>query len=373
MLLKVHLRLAAIEFFMACLLVTLTGCSTLNFYGQAVRGQVELLRARRPLAMVIDDPTTPPAIQIKLRVAAAARTFASDALALPANASYTTYADLHREYMVWNVFAAPPYSLELHHSCYLIVGCLTYRGYFSAADAKAYGATLRQQGLEVFVGGVAAYSTLGWFSDPVASTMLKGSSAELVKTVFHELAHQLIYVPDDATFNESFATSVANLGFVRWRAQDPMARAVIDDVRDDAPLIALLLDTRVQLETLYASALPPADKEARKQVLFAELNTSYLALKAKWGGTPTYDRWMTEDMNNAKLASVATYHDYVPAFTALFHRAGDDFSRFYASVRDLAKLPPAARKACLDAAMDPVVTGCGPTMAAQRGTPPLKF
>lgn len=367
------MRLAAIEFLTVFLLVTLTGCSALNFYGQAVRGQVELLSARRPLAMVIADPTTPPAIQTKLRVAAAARTFASAVLALPANASYTTYADLHREYVVWNVFAAPVYSLELHRSCYLIVGCLTYRGYFSKADAKAYAAALRQQGLEVFVGGVAAYSTLGWFNDPIPSTMLKRTTAELVKTVFHELAHQLIYVPDDATFNESFATSVADLGFVRWRAQDPVAQSVIDDTRDDAPLIALLLDTRARLETLYASALPPAGKEARKRLLFAELNTAYLVLKARWGGATTYDRWMTGDMNNAKLASVATYHDYVPAFIALFHRAGDDFSRFYASVRDLAKLPPAARKACLDAVADPVVTGCGPKMAAQPGTSALKF
>ncbi len=252
--------------------------------------------------------------------------------------------------MVWNVFAAPTLSLEPVTSCFPLVGCLDYRGYFREAKAREFARELAASGNDVFVGGVAAYSTLGWFADPLLNTMLVWDDRRLVKTLFHELAHQRVYVADDTTFNESFAMAVADLGYARWQA----ARGVtveddIDTLRE-AQLVALLIAHRDELDAIYRRRdLSDARKLELKRAQFEALDADYAALRAQWHGDTSYDEWMTVEMNNAKLASVATYHEFVPGFLALFELAGGDFVRFYARVEALGKLDAAARARCLAA------------------------
>lgn len=335
----------------ACVaLLLLTGCSTLGYYGQAVQGQAEILLGRRSLERAMSDPATPPAVREKLRLAADARRFAATALHLPDNSSYLRYTDLGRQFVVWNVFAAPALSLEPVESCFPVVGCLDYRGYFHEQGARDYARELANAGHDVYVGGVAAYSTLGWFADPLLDTMLAWDDRRLVTTIFHELAHQRVYVRDDTTFNESFAMAVGELGYARWRADrgEPV-EADVDGERD-AALVELLIRHREALAATYRREdLDDAHKLQLKRAQFAALAADYAALRAQWHGDTRYDAWMNTDMNNAKLASIATYHAFVPGFRALFGLAGADFAAFYARVDALGRLVPAARARCLEA------------------------
>ncbi|MGD9602446.1 MAG: aminopeptidase [Gammaproteobacteria bacterium] len=329
--------------------IGLGGCASLEYYGQAVRGHWGVMAARRPIADVLADPATPAPLRHKLALARAARDFASDQLTLPRNASYTVYTALDRRYVVWNVFAAPRLSLELKESCFLVVGCLGYRGYFSEPAARSAAAALRRDGYDVYVGGVAAYSTLGWFADPLLSSMLHWEDAVLVKTLFHELAHQRLYVPDDATFNESFATAVAEAGYARWREETAEGAGLPAHVSRDAEFIALVMRHRQALAALYESPGPATEKLAAKAVQLARLREEFAALGANWPDRADYARWLARDLNNAKLASVGTYHTHVPGFTALLVRRDGDFPRFFAAVDRLADLPRASRDACLEA------------------------
>jgi len=327
----------------------LSGCATLGYYGQAARGQVEILLGRRSFAEVIADPASPPELRRKLALARDARAFAVRELALPDNASYLRYTDLHRPFVVWNVFAAPALSLAPIESCFPIVGCLSYRGYFRETKARAHAAKLAAQGADVYVGGVAAYSTLGWFSDPLLNTMLVWDDRRLVKTLFHELAHQRVYFPGDTAFNESFAMAVADLGYARWRASRGETPAADEEERRDEALIELLIRHRDALQALYARAdLDDAAKLVAKHTQFAALAADYLALKSNWHGDTSYDRWMSEDMNNAKLASIATYHEGVPGFLALFTQCGESFAEFYRRVEAMKGETKEARAEALD-------------------------
>ncbi len=335
----------------AAVALVLAGCATLGFYGQAARGQAEILLGRRSIASVLSDPDTPPALHAKLVLARDARQFAATTLALPDNASYRRYTDLGRPFVVWNVFAAPALSLEPVASCFPIAGCLDYRGYFREADARRHALELERADNDVYVGGVAAYSTLGWFADPLLNTMLVWDDRRLVKTLFHELAHQRVYVADDTPFNESFAMAVADLGWARWQAAK--GKSVEDDVdaRREAQLVALLIEHRDALDAVYRRTdLTDARKLELKQARFEALGADYAALRDQWHGDTSYDEWMNVDMNNAKLASIATYHEFVPGFLALFELAGEDFTRFYARVEALGKLDATARADCLAAA-----------------------
>jgi predicted aminopeptidase len=339
----------------------LTGCATLGYYGQAALGQAEILLGRRSLANAMADPATPPATRAKLALAADARRFATTALALPDNPSYLRYTDLGRPFVVWNVFAAPALSLEPVRSCFPVVGCLDYRGYFREHRAREHARDLAAAGNDVYVGGVAAYSTLGWFADPLLSTMLAWDDRRLVTTIFHELAHQQVYVRDDTTFNESFAMAVAELGYARWRAARGEPVDGDGDAGKDAALVELLIRHRTVLDELYRREdLDDERKLALKQAQFAVLAEDWAALRARWQGDARYDEWMSTDMNNAKLASIATYHELVPGFRALFQRADGDFASFYARVEALGRLDATVRVHCLEAwAAGGEPTDCG--------------
>ncbi len=339
--------------------VALTGCASLKFYGQAVHGHWQLMLARRPLAAVIADPTTPADIRAKLKIALRARAFASHELGLPDNASYTAYVQLPRPYVVWNVFAAPPLSLRLRESCFLLIGCLQYRGYFSEAAAERDAAARRADGDDVYVGGVAAYSTLGWFADPVVSSMLRWDEEELVKTLFHELAHQRLYVPNDTAFNESFASAVADVGYARWRSSREPSPKTAEGPTDDARFVALVLRHRERLATVYAGAASSAAKTAAKAEILAGLQAEFARTRHHYRDAASYGAWLARDLNNAKLASVNAYYVYVDAFIAILRHVEHDLPRFYRAAERLADAPKAVRESCLRAATaDPLSPRC---------------
>ena len=341
-------KLAYYPFCAVILAATLCSCGTLDYYRQAIVGHWDLMNRRVPLDELIAAPDTDVEFKRKLKVVAAAREYAIRELKLPDNGSYRSYADLGRDHVVWNVFAAPELSLEPVLSCFLFVGCLSYRGFFDEAAARRFGTSLTAAGYDVFIGGVAAYSTLGWFDDPVLNTMLVWDDVRIAKVIFHELAHQLIYVADDTVFNESFATAVALIGIERLLERDTEAQ--VRHARDKAreqQFFELLLDFRAQLETVYNGADDDDTKRAKKHRLFDVLLIEYRTRKISWDGYDGYDAWMRDDLNNAKMTSIATYHDYVPGFRSILTKVNDDLSRFYAAVERLAKMSLERRKQCL--------------------------
>jgi predicted aminopeptidase len=338
----------------AVLLAALTligGCANLTYYLQSVRGQLDIWSRQRDIQLVLASEDTPQTLREKLRAVLEIRDFASSALGLPENRSYRLYANLERPYAVWNVFAAPEFSVQPRQWCFAFAGCVNYRGYFQKDDAEAFAAETAREGVDVFVGGVPAYSLLGYFPDPVLNTFVHYPPPHLARLIFHELAHQVVYVRDDTVFNESFAVTVEQEGLKRWleRHGTDADRKVLDVVlgRRDA-FVRLIESYRQQAETLYASGVPPAEMRARKTALFSELEADFRKLKESWGGFPGFDHWFSQKPNNALLASVSIYTRRVPAFQALLARENGDLERFYDAVRQMARLGKAERTAALD-------------------------
>lgn len=324
--------------------LALGGC----YYLHLASGETRLLLKRKPITKVLADPATPPALKARLRLALQARAFASDHLDLPRNRSYTLYADIGRPYVMYNVFATPALSLQPVEHCFPIAGCVAYQGFYEKRRADAAADKLRKAGDDVDVEGVPAYSTLGHFADPVLSSMDRWSDDELVGTIFHELAHQKLYVKGDTTFNESFATFVQREGLREWYAARHEAPPDGAADRRRKQFTRLMLDTRRQLKKLYASDLPDAQKRQRKQATFAELRARYRKLRdTQWDGYDGYDAWMARPLNNARLLPFGLYDDRVPAFAALFARCGNDWPRFFAAAQKIAALPRAKRTAQL--------------------------
>jgi len=320
------------------------GCESVGYYGQAVHGHLSLMASREPIDVLITDPAADS--RERLALVLEIRDFASDALALPDNRSYRTVVPTPDEGVVWSVVATPPYSLDPRAWCFPIAGCTSYRGYFDRAAANAYAGRLAAEGLDVTVDPVPAYSTLGWFDDPLPGGLLRWPDHDVAAIVFHELAHQRFYLKGDSAFNEAFATAVAEEGVARWLAQRGDSRAVEawrDAQRRRLQFIDLLLETRAGLVELYASGLPDAEMQAGKDRLFGELRRRYADLQASWNGAPGFDRWMARPLNNARLAAVATYREQLPAFRRLLQCVGGDLPAFYAAVERLAELPQAER------------------------------
>jgi predicted aminopeptidase len=316
------------------------GCAQLGYYVQAAQGQFALLSSARPIDEWLSRPDVDEGLKGKLTKVKSIRAFAARELALPDNQSYTTYADLKRPYVMWNVVATPELSLKPAQWCFPVAGCVTYRGYYSKGAAQAYAAELRAKRYDVDVSGVPAYSTLGWFDDPVLSTFIQYPDVLLARLVFHELAHQVVYVGGDSRFNESFAVAVEEAGVARWlelRGSDDMRRAYAAYQNRKKDFIHLLMKHRNALETNYARDVSDEEKRREKAAIFQSLQNEYQQLKASWGGYAGYDKWFSEPLSNAHLSAVATYHDHVPGFRALLaqHRSLD---KFYNAVRELAIL-----------------------------------
>jgi len=336
------------------LAVWLVGCASPTYYAQALGGQFELWRKSEPIAQLLADSRTQPQIKSKLQTMHAIRQFASEELHLPDNGSYRKYVDLQRPFVVWNVFAADEFSVEPSEWCFVVVGCVGYRGYFSKEGAEAFAAELRARGRDVYVGGVPAYSTLGYFDDPVLSTFIRYPDAELARLVFHELSHQLVYVGGDSTFNESFAVTVELEGVKRWldahgTKADLGNFAVARGRRDD--YLALVDTYRHRLQALYASKVTTAAKRSGKVQLFREMKNDYEKLKVTWGGFGGYDWIFSKPLDNAFIASTSIYTQLVPAFQSLLAKSGGNLDAFYAEVRQLANSSKAQRDARLAALM----------------------
>jgi predicted aminopeptidase len=340
---------------LAVLVPVVCGCGSVSYYSQAVRGHLDLMRRAVPIEEELARDALTPALKAKLQMVLRIRDFASRELALPDNGSYKRYADLGRQYVAWNVFAAPEFSVEPVQYCFPFAGCVGYRGYFAEADARTESATLRARGYDAHVGGVPAYSTLGWFDDPVLNTFIHYPEAELARLIFHELAHQKLYVKGDTRFNESFAATVEQAGVERWLAQHGSDRdrdAYERSQRMKREFVALVLKYRTLLEQYYRQDLPAEEKRQGKAQRFAEMEQEYAGLKRSWGGFAGYDRWFSAKPNNATLVSVALYTELVPALRALLAQEGGDLARFYAAAKELAGLPKEERDARLDFALE---------------------
>lgn len=308
--------------------VLLSGCETLGYYAQAIGGQLDIMARAKPVASVIADPATPQALRERLQLAEAIREYASRELKLPDNGSYRSYAHLDRPYVVWNVIAAPEFSLAPVESCFPVAGCVPYRGFFAQADAERYAARLRAAGNDVLLRGVAAYSTLGRLDDPLLSTFIRHADAELARLLFHELSHQLLYVKNDATFNESFAVAVERAGVQRWLAatgRGAAHKAFLDQQEGNRKFFADLDHTRTRLKALYALSLPPEVMRERKREALDDLKKTLSA----------NIRFKALEPSNALLAAFATYNQLVPAFEKLLAEEGGDLEKFYARVKTL--------------------------------------
>ncbi len=327
--------------------VLLLLCAALTggcYYAQAVRGQIEVLSKREPIDELLADESTSEALAERLRLVEDARRYSIEELFLPDNDSYTSYSDLDRSYVLWNVFAAPEFSIQPHRWCYPIVGCLAYRGYFKKERAEKVAADLAADGYDVFLGGVTAYSTLGRFDDPVLNTMLNWDDVRLVEVLFHELAHQVVYIRDDTAFNESFATAVAEAGirrYLRDRDREDALQSYEERRTLTRELMALLTTAREDLGRLYDSAAGDAEKRLLKADRIEALTADVRTLLERYGRDP--DTWLWAPFNNARLASFSVYEGHLPAFRRMLADCDGAFRCFLAEVERVADLDREAR------------------------------
>ena len=346
--------------FLAAVLV-MSGCQTLSYYGQAIKGQYRIVAHEERIEKLLADAQTPAPLKAKLQIVQSLRAFAAKELKLPVNGHYQRYVDVHRAFVVWNVEAAPEFSLEPKTWWYPLVGRLEYRGYFSERGALDYAVRLQKKGWDVYVDGVEAYSTLGWFKDPALNTFISNPESDLAETIFHELGHQRVFARGDTDFNEAFATTVGQEGARRWlRAKgDRVAREqYLAQLRRTDQFAHLIMNTRERLAALYDDewtgqgqvkaakkrrAVPPEELRRQKQALLDRLRREYAQLKSQWGGYTGYDEWFAHPVNNAQLNSVAAYYDLVPGFERLLELNGGDLEKFYQAAEWLAREPKAER------------------------------
>jgi predicted aminopeptidase len=338
-----------------------SGCRTAGYYSQAVRGQCWIITHTERIDKLIANPQTPAQLRQKLELVQQLRAFAGKELKLPATNYYRRYVDVHRPYVVWNVQAAGEFSLEPKTWWYPIVGSLEYRGYFSESGAQACAARIRAKGCDVCVDGIEAYSTLGWFNDPVLNTFIGNPEPELAETIFHELAHQRLFAPGDTDFNEAYATTVGQEGARRWlRAKGDTNACDKYEVslRRNDQFVHLILDARRRLEKFYGDTrdkegniqaakkpvLPPDQLRREKQRVLDGLRRDYEKLRAEWGGDALYDDWFAHELNNARLNTIANYYDFMPAFERLLELNGGNLEKFYQAVERLAGLPEEERR-----------------------------
>jgi predicted aminopeptidase len=341
---------AAVVGGMVWLLSACAAVQTVDYYWQSAAGQFDLLSRARSIHDVIDE-TDDAGLKIRLTRIREMRAFASRELGLPANGSYTRYTELGRPFVAWNVFATPELSLTPRSWCFPVAGCVNYRGYFRETEAKDEADRLKSDGEDVYVGGVPAYSTLGYFDDPILSSFVRWPETDVARLIFHELAHQLIYVPGDSVFNESYASMVEEVGLERWLVaqHNPELLAQVERTRHQRAVFRkLVADTRARLASIYASKASAGQKRRQKADAFAAMKRAYDDAKATDPGLAGYERWFANSPNNASLSAIALYSDRVPAFRAILREERDDLDRFYQRVRQLAHMPKQQRDRILD-------------------------
>ena len=341
--------------FRTCLLLigasaALASCGTVHFYAQAARGQSQMLWKARPIPAVINAPATKPKLRQQLELVQSLRTFADHNLHLPANATFTRYTDLGRKYAVYVVYAAPEFSLEAKGWWYPIVGSLKYRGFFDEAPAKHEADRLKAEGYDVLMSGVEAYSTLGWFNDPVLNTFIGREEGNLAELIFHELTHARLFFSGDTDFNEALATAVGQEGVRRWftsQNQPAKLKAYEQELGKDSDIVHLLLQTRDELKVLYASGEPMDQMRQAKHTLLATLHSRYATIKQRWNGDSRYDRFFAKPINNARLCTIAAYYDLVPVFTRKIHDHHGDLEAFFHEMEGLKSMSKEERNAAL--------------------------
>jgi len=337
-----------------CFALAFCGCQSIGYYKQAIQGECQILAHRQKIKKLLGDSRTTPELKAKFNLVLQIRDFAEKELRLPVDDQYLRYVDLHRRYVVWNVHAAPEFSLEPKTWWYPFVGSLKYRGYFSETGAMRYAGKLAQKGWGVYVEGVEAYSTLGWFNDPLLNTFITEPDPDLAEILFHELAHQRLFISGDTDFNEAFATAVGEEGVRRWlrtKGESAETEKYLAALKRNEQFVHLVMDAREQLKVLYDEkngADGPRQKRAEREDsaqlrqqrdrIIARLRENYAKLKTEWAGIGGYDNWFAKPLNNAQLNTVAAYYDLVPGFRALLQKNGGDLERFFQEVRALAKL-----------------------------------
>jgi len=348
---KKHLLITCLISFISSTIL-ISGCSNLGYYAQSISGQIGIMNAGEPIEELLQSDDTAPELKQKLALALQMREFATNKLRLPDNDSYRSYADTGSPYVVWNIVAAPEFSLQLEEWCFPFAGCIRYRGYFAKEDVVEYAKQYREKSYDVYLRGVEAYSTLGWFDDPLLNTVLHRSDASLAGLIFHELAHQVVYVDNDSAFNESFAKTVELEGLRLWMKDNGTTEA-FEKYKNNSSrriiFIELVIKTYDKLAQLYVQKISDEDKRNKKQAIIEQMRMSYNQIKQRWDGYSGYDNWFSSDINNAKIAAITTYADYVPAFTALLRQHKSDFKKFYEAVSELGDLPKKERDIKLEA------------------------
>lgn len=353
----------------------LSACHSLGYYAHVGHGQFQLMGAREPIARLVDDPAIPPERRQLLALLLDARAFASDELGLPRNGSYTDYVALDRPYVTWNVFAAPEFSVEPVTHCFPVAGCVAYRGYFSLDKAQAEARRLQARGYQTWIGGTSAYSTLGWFDDPVLSSMLAEDQHDPVGVVFHELEHQQLYVRDDTAFNESLASFVQQQGLREWRSSRDLPPPDVTRDAHEREFVTRALALRDALARVYGQALAPDAMRDRRDLAIADFRAWYaMRRRTDWQQDARFDRWVDSPVTNAKLVPMGLYDRWVPAFATLFDACGRQWTCFHRRSAELARQPPAEREAHLDELLHEASrskdAGPRPDSGAPERTPP---
>jgi predicted aminopeptidase len=340
---------------LAIIVAAVSGCRTIGFYTQAARGQYQIFAHQKLIDKLIADPQTPAPLRGQLQLVEQLRAFAKDELKLPVDGHYRKYVDVHRPYVVWNIQAAPQFSLQPRTWWYPLVGSLEYRGYFSEHSARNYAISIAKKGDDVYVDGVEAYSTLGWFKDPILNTFIDRSEPELAEVLFHELGHQRVFARGDTDFNEAYATTVGQEGARRWlrtSGKTNLLEKYAIALQRNGQFVHFIMSTREQLEKVYGDTLdkdgkvkaaktpplPPEQLKEAKQRVFAGLRNNYQQLKISWGGYAGYDDWFADELNNAQLNTIANYYDFLPAFKRVLELNGGDMEKFYVEVERLSKM-----------------------------------
>ena len=340
----------------AAALMVISGCA-LPYYWQAASGHFDLLRRRTPIESVLEDPSQPPHVRQALERVVVMRAFAVEHLGLPDNRSYRSYVDIERPYVVWNVVAAEEFAVDPMQWCFPMVGCVSYRGYFSRPAAEEFAATLSGRGMDTYVAGATAYSTLGYFSDPVLNTMLAGGEHYIAGILFHELAHQKFYLRGDSELNEAFATAVQQHGTAEWLSVHGTPETVTAyrrRLRRQADFTALVAAQRDRLQSIYAAGTSVEDRRTAKQAAFARMRQDYARLKSEWGGVTDYDNWFAGPLNNARLASVSTYRRWLPGLIWYIEQHG--LPALYSRMAEIEELGEAERAQRLQSWLDAAQT-----------------
>ena len=324
----------------------IAGSAPIKYFLQAAYGHLALLANARPIDAYLADPSVNGELKAKLVKVKQIRDFAIRELNLPDNDSYKMYVAIDRPYVVWNVIATPALSMRPVEWCFPVAGCTSYRGYYNKRDALAFARSMQEAGYDVHVAEVPAYSTLGWFSDPVISTFINYSELQLARLIFHEMAHQVLYVKGDSQFNESFAVAIEEEGVERWIAKhgdEEMRQAYLANNRRKMEFLALLGKYQRRLSANYASDATTEEKYIEKEKILDALQDEFKSVRVGWQGYAGYDGWFARQLNNAHLASIATYHSLVPGFRALMKNE-ENLQAFYVVAKSLAALPPGLRQ-----------------------------